>query len=425
VRAGVMQLLPPDVHALREVPLEVLCQCLLHLAVRGAEGIREQCIDVLQEATHQKADPGPRDFCLSALNRMQRAPELEIDVHQQTGCTMHPRPVQSILASAPPTMKAAATTTAELKASTAQELSGGSDPLQIEAWHEVLPERHEVTMHLKLHNMTPIELYEVRLSCSLEGAATFADGSAAAWTSFQEIASKQSVAWRVNAHLENFSGLAFYVQVGFAAESSTAAQLDGFDDDDDDLGGAVETPSYEGGGGVDSSWELPQHAGETVIRCAPYLVPPAHLLVPHQCDEHEFPSVWAHLEAARVQTLHVGVSSWRGLHEALSQCRCLSVVHATPPEVEGTFQAALMGFTIFGELVAFTLTGAAPGCARFEVRANEPAVADIFADARHDLPALLSGGLVKLARDGSVLQGVAGGRYGAAWHARWMSLQAS
>ncbi|GFP94068.1 protein tplate [Phtheirospermum japonicum] len=166
-------------------------------------------------------------------------------------------------------------------------LSGSSDPCYVEGYHLADPNDGRITLHLKVLNLTEIELNRVDIRVGLSGGLYFMDGSPQAVRQLRDLNSQEPVLCSVTVGVSHFERCALWVQVLYYPFHGNGAQGD-----------------YEG----DYSEEDPQimrqkrslrpENGEPVIlRCQPYKVPLTELLLPHKISPVEYFRLWPSLPA--------------------------------------------------------------------------------------------------------------------------------
>ncbi|GAB4847949.1 hypothetical protein Ancab_027010 [Ancistrocladus abbreviatus] len=167
----------------------------------------------------------------------------------------------------------------------AYTLSGSSDPCYVEAYHLTDPCDGRVTLHLKVLNLTELELSRVDVRVGLTGALYFMDGSPQAVRQLRNLVSQDPVLCSVTVGVSHFERCALWVQILHYPFYGT---------------GAID---YEG----DYAEEDPQimrqkrssrALGEPVIlRCQAYKIPLTELLMPHKISPVEYFRLWPSLPA--------------------------------------------------------------------------------------------------------------------------------
>lgn len=183
-------------------------------------------------------------------------------------------------------------------APTAYTLTGSSDPCYIEAYHLADSVDGRITMHLKILNLTELELNRVDIRVGLTGALYYMDGCPQAVRQLRNLVSQDPVLSSVTVGVSHFERCALWVQVLYY-------------------------PFYGSGGGDyegDYAEEDPQimrqkrtlkpELGEPLIlRCQPYKIPLTDLLLPHRCSPVEYFRLWPSLPAILEYT---GVYTYEG-----------------------------------------------------------------------------------------------------------------
>ncbi|KAJ7974765.1 protein TPLATE [Quillaja saponaria] len=170
---------------------------------------------------------------------------------------------------------------------TAITLTGSSDPCYIEAYHLADSNDGKITLHLKVLNLTELEMNRVDIRVGLSGALYYMDGSPQAVRQLRNLVSQDPVLCSVTVGVTHFERCALWVQVLYYP-----------------LYGSGVVGDYEG----DYTEENPQvirqkrslrpELGEPVIlRCLPYKIPLTELLLPHRISPVEFFRLWPSLPA--------------------------------------------------------------------------------------------------------------------------------
>ncbi|XP_044466284.1 protein TPLATE [Mangifera indica] len=175
-----------------------------------------------------------------------------------------------------------------LKASpTAYTLTGSSDPCYIEAYHLADSNDGRITLHLKVLNLTELELNRVDIRVGLSGALYFMNGSPQAVRQLQNLVSQDPVLCSVTVGVSHFERSAFWVQVLYYPFHGSGAigDYDGnYDEEDPQI--------------MRQKRSLRPELGEPVIlRCQPYKLPLTELLLPHKISPVEFFRLWPSLPA--------------------------------------------------------------------------------------------------------------------------------
>ncbi|KAJ4834306.1 hypothetical protein Tsubulata_034319 [Turnera subulata] len=170
---------------------------------------------------------------------------------------------------------------------TARTLSGSSDPCYVEAYHLADSGDGRITLHLKVLNLTELELNRVDIRVGLSGALYFMDGSPQAVRQLRNLVSQDPVLCSVTAGVSHFERCALWVQVLYYPFYGSGAVGD-YDGDY-----AEEDPQI-----VRQKRSLRPELGEPVIlRCQPYKIPLTEMLLPHKISPVEFFRLWPSLPA--------------------------------------------------------------------------------------------------------------------------------
>ncbi|KAJ7300288.1 hypothetical protein O6H91_20G047800 [Diphasiastrum complanatum] len=170
----------------------------------------------------------------------------------------------------------------------ARTLSGSSDPCYVEAYHLTDPLERRLTLHLKVINMTDLELNRVDVRVGLVGSLHFMDGHPQAVRQLQHLLSQDPTQCSVTVGVSRFERCALCVQLlyypffGVAAGSGDEVDFG----DEETLGGVRHRRSGK-----------PEYGEPIVLRCRSYKIPLIELLLPHECSPVEFFRLWPSLPA--------------------------------------------------------------------------------------------------------------------------------
>ncbi|KAK4785140.1 hypothetical protein SAY86_001829 [Trapa natans] len=166
-------------------------------------------------------------------------------------------------------------------------LSGSSDPCYIEAYHLADSGDGRISLHLKVLNLTELELNRVDIRVGLSGALYYMDGSPQAVRQLRNVVSQDPVLCSVTVGISHFEKSALWVQVLYYPFYGSGAAGD-YDGDY-----AEEDPQI-----VRQKRSLRPELGEPVIlRCQPYKIPLTELLLPHKVSPVEYFRLWPSLPA--------------------------------------------------------------------------------------------------------------------------------
>ncbi|XP_023539878.1 protein TPLATE-like [Cucurbita pepo subsp. pepo] len=170
---------------------------------------------------------------------------------------------------------------------TAITLTGSSDPCYVEAYHLANSSDGRITLHLKVLNLTELELNRVDIRVGLSGALYFMDGSPQAVRQLRHLVSQDPVLCSVTVGVSHFERCALWVQVLYYPfyGSGGAGDYDGdYTEEDSNI--------------IRQKRSLRSELGEPVIlRCLPYKIPLTELLSPHKISPVEFFRLWPSLPA--------------------------------------------------------------------------------------------------------------------------------
>ncbi|KAF5746943.1 protein TPLATE [Tripterygium wilfordii] len=170
---------------------------------------------------------------------------------------------------------------------TAYTLTGSSDPCYVEAYHLADSGDGRITLHLKVLNLTELELNRVDIRVGLSGALYFMDGSPQAVRQLRNLVSQDPVPCSVTVGVSCFERCALWVQVLYYPFFGNGAVGD-YEGDY-----AEEDPQI-----IRQKRSIRPELGEPVIlRCQPYKIPLTELLLPHKISPVEFFRLWPSLPA--------------------------------------------------------------------------------------------------------------------------------
>lgn len=167
----------------------------------------------------------------------------------------------------------------------AHTLTGSSDPCYVEAYHLADSVDGRITLHLKILNLTELELNRVDIRVGLTGALYFMDSSQGV-RQLRNLVSQDPVLSSVTVGVSHFERCAFWVQVlYYPFYGSRNIEYEGdYTEEEAQVFRQKNAPRAE--------------LGEPVIlRCQPYKVPLTDLLSPHKCSPVEYFRLWPSLPA--------------------------------------------------------------------------------------------------------------------------------
>ncbi|KAF8408390.1 hypothetical protein HHK36_007540 [Tetracentron sinense] len=167
-------------------------------------------------------------------------------------------------------------------------LTGSSDPCYVEAYHLTDSSDGRITLHLKVLNLTELELNRVDIRVGLSGALYYMDGSPQAVRQLRNLVSQDPVLCSVTVGVSHFERCALWVQVLYYPfyGSGAAGEYGEGDYTEDD-------PQV-----MRQKRSLRPELGEPVIlRCQPYKIPLTELLLPHKISPVEYFRLWPSLPA--------------------------------------------------------------------------------------------------------------------------------
>ncbi|XP_071709624.1 protein TPLATE [Rutidosis leptorrhynchoides] len=168
----------------------------------------------------------------------------------------------------------------------AYTLTGSSDPCYVEAYHLSDPGDGRITLHLKVLNLTEMELNRVDIRVGLSGASYFMDGSPQAVRQLRDLNSQEPVLCSVTLGVSHFERCALWVQVLYYPFAGT------------DIPGNEGDYAEEDQQIIRQKRSLKPELGDPVImRCQPYKIPLTELLLPHKISPVEYFRLWPSLPA--------------------------------------------------------------------------------------------------------------------------------
>ncbi|KAJ8768079.1 hypothetical protein K2173_021019 [Erythroxylum novogranatense] len=168
---------------------------------------------------------------------------------------------------------------------TACTLTGSSDPCYVEAYHLADSGDGRISLHLKVLNLTELELNRVDIRVGISGPLYYMDGSPQAVRQLRNLVSQDPVLCSVTVGVSHFERCALWVQVLYYPFYGSGAVGD-YDGDYSE-----EDPQI-----VRQKRSLRPELGEPVIlRCQPYKIPLTELLLPHKISPVEFFRLWPSL----------------------------------------------------------------------------------------------------------------------------------
>ncbi|CAN6464204.1 unnamed protein product [Victoria cruziana] len=167
-------------------------------------------------------------------------------------------------------------------------LSGSSDPCFIEAYHLSDSVDGRITLHLKVLNLTELELNRVDIRVGLSGALHFMDGSPQAVRQLHHLVSQDPILCSVTVGVSHFERCALWVQVLYYPFHGTggAGDYDGDYADDDSSQIMRQRKTLK-----------PEIGEPVILRCMPYKIPLTELMLPHKCSPVEYFRLWPSLPA--------------------------------------------------------------------------------------------------------------------------------
>ncbi|XP_058227769.1 protein TPLATE [Rhododendron vialii] len=163
-------------------------------------------------------------------------------------------------------------------------LTGSSDPCYVEAYHLTDSSDGRVTLHLKVLNLTEIELKRVDIRVGLSGSLYFMNGSPQAVRQLHDLNSQDPVFCSVTVGVSQFERCALWVQVLYYPFHGAGDYEGDYTEEDPQI--------------MRQKRSMRPEIGEPVIlRCQPYKLPLTELLLPHKISPVEYFRLWPSLPA--------------------------------------------------------------------------------------------------------------------------------
>ncbi|XP_072969493.1 protein TPLATE [Typha angustifolia] len=166
-------------------------------------------------------------------------------------------------------------------------LTGSSDPCYVEAYHLADSTDGRVTLHLKIINLTELELNRVDIRVGLSGALYYMDGFSQSGRQLRNLVSQDPVLSSVTVGVSHFERCALWVQVLYYPFHGSSGAID-----------------YEGDYAEEDSQIMrqkrslrPELGDPVILRCQPYKIPLTELLMPHKSSPVEYFRLWPSLPA--------------------------------------------------------------------------------------------------------------------------------
>ncbi|CAN4119196.1 unnamed protein product [Withania somnifera] len=166
----------------------------------------------------------------------------------------------------------------------AYTLTGSSDPCYVEAYHLTDPSDGRITLHLKVLNLTEIELNRVDLRVGLSGGLYFMDGSPQAVRQLRNLNSQEPVLCSVTVGISHFEHCDLWVQVLYYPFYGSGPS--DYEDSEEDPQVMRQKKSMR-----------PELGEPVILRCQPYKIPLTELLLPHKISPVEYFRLWPSLPA--------------------------------------------------------------------------------------------------------------------------------
>lgn len=168
----------------------------------------------------------------------------------------------------------------------AYTLTGSSDPCYVEAYHLTDPSDGRISLHLKVLNLTEIELNRVDIRVGLSGGLYFMDGSPQAVRQLRNLTSQEPVFCSVTVGVSHFEQCALWVQVLYYPFYGSDAALNEADYSEEEILIMRQKKNFR-----------PELGEPVILRCQPYKIPLTELLLPYKISPVEYFRLWPSLPA--------------------------------------------------------------------------------------------------------------------------------
>ncbi|XP_051129480.1 protein TPLATE-like [Andrographis paniculata] len=158
-------------------------------------------------------------------------------------------------------------------------LSGSSDPCYVEGYHLTDANDGKITLHLKVLNLTEIELSRADIRIGLTGGLYFMNGSPQAVRQLRDLNSQEPVWCSVTVGVSHFERCALWVHVLYFPPG-----VGDYSEED--------PQAYKQKKSLRHETEDP-----VILRCQPYKIPLTELLLPHKISPVEYFRMWPSLPA--------------------------------------------------------------------------------------------------------------------------------
>ncbi|KAL1564283.1 protein TPLATE [Salvia divinorum] len=162
-------------------------------------------------------------------------------------------------------------------------LTGSSDPCYVEGYHLSDPNDGRITLHLKVLNLTEIELHRVDIRVGLSGGLYFMNGSPQAVRQLRNLNSQEPVICSVTVGVSHFERCALSVQVQYYGIGAMGDYEGDYPEEDPQI--------------VRQKRNSRNELWEPILRCQPYKIPLTELLLPHKISPVEYFRLWPSLPA--------------------------------------------------------------------------------------------------------------------------------
>eukprot|EP00898_Chlorokybus_atmophyticus_P005996 jgi/Chlat1/6398/Chrsp45S05915 len=228
----------------------------------------------------------------------------------------------------------------------AQALTGGSDPLYMEATHTANAQLQQLTLSIRVVNVVDFEVKAVTLQVGLRGGLSLIGNDTSLSLSLPSVLPEEAEEMSFQLQVSAFDRSELLPKITYLPDAATST--------DDDEGGFNEGSPRENGEASTNSAFAP-----VILPCLPYIVPLTDLLRPLYLRPSMFYSVWAGLPASatltcasRPQKAGAYGSSILESYVASIEARNFAKIHSRVlPEAGGPLQVCYAAKTWYQETV--------------------------------------------------------------------------
>eukprot|EP01104_Vermistella_antarctica_P000957 TRINITY_DN11033_c0_g1_i1.p1 TRINITY_DN11033_c0_g1~~TRINITY_DN11033_c0_g1_i1.p1 ORF type:complete len:1052 (-),score=201.88 TRINITY_DN11033_c0_g1_i1:834-3989(-) len=254
----------------------------------------------------------------------------------------HWAPVTTPRASAS-TPRGANSITAETFQASWRPVSASSDPVSIEIAHTTSHELNRVTCHVRITNITSLQLKNIQLSINIRGELQSEHSTYQITKHVPILEYEESIEWEVSLRVLRFANNSLVAQF-------TIHDHQEFDDDDD--------PDCTILGAADESYLEASSNELHTIRCVPYQIDPNEFLCSLEASFDEFLSQWNRFHPCKVYFVSLGPAVTEPiLRELLATHSSFSLITDHLAGSDRSFRLAYAAPTWFHDLLCVVIHG--------------------------------------------------------------------